>query len=151
MATLTLGVLDVAYSDAHNSAGSATTTGDVAEILESRYEVMGNFFRLRRGKIADYLADGMAGAIQDLVAGHPKLGDPMHDVAQKIEREFRSYLDANELQKISIALFGAPISAAAERGVNHRKKRPFAKKNKPRPAFIDTGLYRASFRAIVNL
>lgn len=157
MASLVFGVLEVAYSDAHGPAGGPTTTGDVAQILEDRYHVMQTFFDLRKGRIAEFLADGMATAIQNLVAGRPTLGsavrngNPMFDAAQRIEHEFRSFLDANEMQKLAIALTGAPISAAASKGVNHRKKHPYAKKNRGRPAFIDTGLYRSSFRALVRL
>lgn len=162
MASLTFGVLEIAYSDAHsafNKKAGATTTGEVAEILEKRYRVMQTFFDLRKGRIAEFLADGMATAIQNLVSGRPTIGsavtlgtgNAMYDAAQRIEHEFRSFLDANEMQKLAIALTGAPISQAAARGVNHRKKRPYVKKNKARPAFIDTGLYRSSFRALVKL
>lgn len=161
MASLTFGVLEVAYSDAHGPANGPTTTGDVAEILEQRYHVMQTFYDLRKGRIAEFLADGMATVLQDLVSGRTRAtirtaatmgrGSAMYDAAQRIEHEFRSFLDANEMQKLAIALNGAPISAAAANGVNHRKKRPYVKKNKARPAFIDTGLYRASFRALVRL
>ena len=150
MAKLVLGVNDVAYADARNAATGATTTGDVAEILEARFEVMGNFYRLKKGQIADALADAYGIAIQDLV-NNRRGGDPAHGAAQKIETMFRSFLDANELQKLSFALTGLAISQAAADGINHRKKHPYAQQNKPRPAFIDTGLYRASFRAEVKI
>lgn len=166
MASLVFGVLDVAYSEAHGTSGKqvATTTGDVAEILESRYAVMQTFFDLRKAKIAGYLADAMATAIQNLVTGRPTplrisaggQGSPMFDAQQRIEQEFRSFLDANEMEKLALALAGPNIanphiSAAAAKGVNHRKKHPYAKKNRARPAFVDTGLYRTSFRALVRL
>lgn len=163
MASLVLGVLDVAYSEARGASGKAvsTTTGDVAEILEKNYGVMQTFFDLRKGRIAEFLADGMAAAIQNLVSGRkPSLaatqGSPMYDAAQRIEHEFRAFLDANEMNKLAVALAGPGIgnpniSAAAAAGVNHRKKHPYAQKNRARPAFIDTGLYRASFRALVRL
>jgi hypothetical protein len=35
-------------------------------------------------------------------------------------------------------------------GVNHRKKHPYSSENEARPAFIDTGLYMASFRAMIK-
>jgi hypothetical protein len=41
---------------------------------------------------------------------------------------------------------GITLSAAADAGVNHRKKRPYAKRD-ARPAFVDTGLFVSSFRA----
>jgi hypothetical protein len=145
---LHLGVLDVAYSDA-NGDGS-TSTGDVAEILEANYHVMETFYELRREKIAGYLADSMANAIQALVNSgrRPDTRSTFtFEADQKIETEFRTFLDANEMGRLYAAFTGRSLSAAADRGVNHRKKNPYAQSNKARPAFIDTGLYRASFRA----
>lgn len=146
---LVLGVLDVAYSDA--SGTGATTTGDVAEILEARYHVMETFFELRREKIAAILADSMASHIQNLVSGgFAKRADPSASLTyegdQKIETEFRAFLSANEMGQL-MAKFGGVLSAAALAGVNHRKKNPNAKTNKARPAFIDSGLYQTSMRA----
>lgn len=151
MPTLVLGVLDVAYSQQNEDGTPAkpTTTGDVAEILEDRYHVMETFYDLRKGQIAQFLADSMARALQDLFNGRPPLHD-MADAEQQIERSFRSFLDANEMQKLAIAVSGEPLSGAAMRGVNHRKKHPYAQKNRARPAFIDTGLYRSSFRCTVR-
>lgn len=150
MATLVLGENEVAYSDAHQPGSitaGATTTFQVAQILEKRYHVMEGFYMLRKGKIADYLAAGMGTAIQNLVAGRPNLGNPMHDVAQKIENEFRSFIYANELQKISLAIGAGPISAVAARGISSRRK----PNPKGRPAFVDTGLYVQNMRAEVKL
>ena len=144
MARLILGVNDVAYSDA--SGNGATTTGHVAEILEDRYHVMQTFYDVRKGRIAEFLAEAYGSALQDLFAGR-KGGKPAYDAGQRIEAEFRSFLDANEMQRLALVATGFPISLAAVAGVNHRKKHPYAQKNRARPAFIDTGLYRASFRA----
>jgi hypothetical protein len=112
---------------------------------------MEGFFMLRKGKIADYLAGGMGTAIQNLVAGRPNIGNAMFDVSQKIDAEFRSFIYANELQKISMAIGAGPISMAAQRGVSHRKKHPYAGKNPARIAFVDSGLYVQSFRSEVKL
>ncbi len=141
---LTLGELEVAYSEKlANGTVEATTTGKVAEILEKNFNVMKIFFELRKEKIAGFLADEMASAIQDLVNGRPRGGSLTYGAEQRIEAEFRSFLDANEIGNLVVV-------EAAVQGVSRRKKRPF-KKRKARPAFIDTGLYRASFRAVVKL
>ena len=68
---LIFGVVDVAYTHATGDdvTASAKTTGDVAEILEDKYDVMGTFFELRKDKIATILADSMGKALQDLIAG----------------------------------------------------------------------------------
>ena len=145
--TLVFGVLDVAYSDANGSG--ETTTGDVAEILEKNYGVMRTFYELRREKIAGYLADSMAGAIQDLVNGAPRR-DPTYGAMQKIETEFRGFIFSGEMGRMYKAFTGQEISAAAARGVNHRKKHPYAASNPARVAFVDTGTYVASFRSWVT-
>lgn len=149
MAELILGVLDIAYSDANG--GGQTTTGDVAQILEDNYGVMQTFFDSRKEQIAGFLADGIANALQDLLNGQPTRSSVTYGAEQRIEAEFRSFLDSNEMQHATIAATGAPLSAAAAKGVNHRRKMPYASKNKARPAFIDTGLYRSTFRAVVKL
>ncbi len=150
---LVLGVLDVAYSDA--SAGGATTTGEVAQILEDRYHVMMTFYESRKEKIDGWLAQSVANAIETMVSSgrHVSL---TFDAEQMIEAEFRAFLSANEMGRLSFLteaerdyyLTHAPtFTGAANAGVSHRLKHPYAKKNKPRPVFIDTGLYQASFRA----
>ena len=148
---LVLGVLDIRYSDA-NAAGGSTTTGDVAEALEERYQVMRTFAIRRSEKIGSMLADSMANAILDLANGKPvDTAAPTFEGEQQIEAEFRSFIYGNEMA-ISYAAQtgGEALTKAAAAGVNSRKKRPYSKKNKPRPAFVDTGLYVSSFRAWVE-
>lgn len=154
---LVLGVADVAYSDA--STGGATTTGEVAQILEDRYHVMETFYDSRKDKIAEWLSEGVAKAIEDLVDFGIK-GDPTFRVMQKIEAEFRAFLTANEMTHLFGQLTPAEaqyfidktggFTKAGAAGINHRLKHPYASKNEARPAFIDTGLYQASFRAWVE-
>lgn len=164
MASLVLGVLDVAYSDAGGSSGEATTTGEVAEKLEERYGVMQAFYDSRKEKIAQFLADDMAHAITDIAQGKPVessqsrgFANKYHGINEKysissftygadkrIESEFNQFIFSNEMQKLSIATTGAPISVAAARGITKRK---ISKKNKSRPAFVDTGLYVTSMLA----
>lgn len=153
MPSIVFGVLDVAYSDAHGSDGETVTktTGEVATRLEERYHVMQTFFDLRKGEIAEALAGAMAVRLQDLFRGEATPGSPLHGAEQKIESMFRTFLDANEMQKLAMALTNQPISMAAAKGISHRKKQPFSKKNKARPAFVDTGLYRSSMRVTIKL
>lgn len=154
MTTLHLGVVDVAYSDP--DAKGAATTGDVAEILEGKYHVMRVFFELYEAKIEQDLINGYKGELENMLMGNVK---SFHEVKTKlgkrtlsglsvngrIEERFRDYLMLGEWRQTS----GQSVTAA-EAGVNHRKKRPYVKKNKARPAFIDTGLYSASMRVWVT-
>jgi hypothetical protein len=151
MVTLNLGVVDVAYSD----GDGAKTTGDVAGFIESEYHVMRTFLELHEGEIGEFLADAMAGEIESLAQGKPlvtfgsrdvttHLGDRViegQSVNGRIEEAFRDFLDDGEWQRVS----GQSIDAA-EQGVSQRKKQP-DKKRTARAAFVDTGLYQASFRA----
>lgn len=139
-----LGVFDVAYSDPE--VKGAKTTGDVAEILEEKYHIMRTFLEVRENKIGKDVADAFRKAIEAIGQGKPHAEKLDLDYS-KIEAEFRDFLDAGEMEKIM------PVSQpvmAARKGTNHRKKHPYAKKNKARPAFIDTGLYQASFRTWVE-
>ena len=63
-----------------------------------------------------------------------------------IETRFRHFLSQKEMDSLGVP--GVPTKAALA-GVSHRFKHPYAKRA-PRPSFIDTGLYEASFRAWVE-
>lgn len=153
---LILGVIDVAYSD--QSGAGANTTAEVAQILENRYAVMATFYYSRQDKIAEWLAESVANAIEMTVVAGRNMS-PTFEAEQNIEAEFRAFLDADEMSKMVAGLSegelaalgpGANFSGAAQAGVNHRKKHPYSSKNKARPAFIDTGLYQQSFRAWIE-
>jgi hypothetical protein len=146
---LHLGVVDVAYSDA--SGSGAKTTGDVAALLEERYHIMSTFFALRRFTIASLFADNMAASIKRLARTGERIdtrASLTYGADQKIETSFRRFIFDGEMDTLNFALTGQDrLTAAAAAGVNHRRKHPYAKKNKPRPSFVDTGLYVQSFRA----
>ncbi len=162
---LLLGVENVAYSDP--DASGATTTAEVAEILEAKYHVMRVFVELHGQEIADVIGQGIADDLEAL-ANDERIGKQMLMGSMgKIESEFRDYLGADEWQHTT----GQSI-AAAQNGVSHRFKNAqnrtvsargvvkagggagltivANKKRGPRPAFIDTGLFSASFRAEVK-
>lgn len=155
MAILTLGVLDVAYSDP--DAPGANSTGEVAEILEEKYHVMRIFADEHLEKIGDEIVDRLGGEIESLTQGRSTLKNPILELP-KIEMMFRDFLDSNEIQ----SLLPKRIEAA-DRGDSSRfKKRINAKgdvvttkkKEKevraPRQAFIDTGLYQSAMRAWIG-
>lgn len=139
MTKLSLGVEDLPYAD------DGKTTGDVAEILETKYGVMETFAELHGQEIADDLAAAAAGALGDLLVGAP-VSHPFAEAEGKIAKRFRDCLNARELDG---KIVGVP-TAASLAGVNHRLKRPYRKSNPVRPSFIDTGLYQASMRAKVS-
>jgi hypothetical protein len=145
MAILSLGVLDVAYSDPDDK--NLTTTGEVAEFLEKWFEVMGTFWELYSEKISSEIASAMANDIAAMAKGEPLGKQPIQRVMEKIQLWFSSYLDQGEWE----AHTGIKIGAAHE-GVSHRFKdvKNLEGKRDTRPAFIDTGLYQAAFRAWIE-
>lgn len=138
---LNLGVVDIAYSDA--GGGGATTTYEVAQILEAQYHVMDIFAIEREQKLGDWIAEALSDQIKDIAAGAPVPQNPFADAEQKIETSFRQFLDAGEIEKIHPH---TPTQAALEGRTKRRKNQ----KGPRRPSFIDTGLYRRSFRAWVE-
>lgn len=138
---LELGVLDVAYSDPE--VKGATTTGEVAEILEEKYHVMRVFAELHGQDISDAIAKDVSNSMDALLHGERISKIPLPSAMAHIKTMFQIYLSADEWQKTT----GQAI-AAAQNGVSHRFKKK--RKQGSRPAFIDTGLYQRSFRAKVS-
>lgn len=132
---LVLGVVNVAYA-----GKDATTTGEVAEHLENKYHIMRVFFEVKEEKIAQIVSEALVGSFKTLSQGGTIKGVQVN----KIDRLFRHFLEANEMGRI------LPHQVvAAGMGVSHRFKDAMNRQGQrgARPAFIDTGLYSASFRA----
>lgn len=142
--TLHLGVLVQPYR-AEGKGVSSLTTGDVAEILEEEYSVMGAFFQAHREEIIGAVSRSVEGALESMMMG--RRVDTWGSATQLIQREFRRFISSREAEQVGIP--NVPTLAAI-RGVNHRLKHPYAKRNPRRPSFRDTGLYMASFRAWVS-
>lgn len=154
---LHLGVHDIPYVDA-----GATSTGEVAQILEDRYGVMDSFVFLHKEDITEAIAESTADAIEALIMDAPVLIDPYGAASSKIGELFRDYLDNEEIVDAPEGDYGrgkVPTQAALDgvssrfklgkqAGVFVKGKRGRKKlKGKRRPSFIDTGLYEATFTA----
>ena len=154
MTILHLGVVDQPYVNKPKKIPKKTpkrprkaqagekTTGDIATILEAKYHIMELFYREEREKIKALMHDAIEGAVEDLLSGAPARPNmsPFEAAAPQIEALFRDFLDKKRLDNLWP---GIPTMAALK-GVNHRLK---IKRGMPRPSFIDTGLYEASFKA----
>lgn len=138
---LHLGVAEQGYS----YGSQPRTTGDVAEILEAKYGVIGHFVADNRALFTDQLAEHFNKAVGEIVSGRPAPADPMRGAMDRVERTFRSYIRARSLDG---RVAGVPTKASL-RGVSHRLKQPY-KARGARPSFIDTGLYIKSFRAWIE-
>lgn len=137
--TLHLGVIDQPYRSSSKKVG-AMTTGAVADILESRYEIMQTFARVHWPTIENAIEGSLQGALETLLMG--RKFDPWGRGMQAIQTKFRRFISSGEAERSGIP--GTPTKAAL-RGVNHRRAHPYAKGNGRRPSFRDTGLYSASF------
>lgn len=136
MITFHLGVIDVPYEDEN------TTTGDVAEYLEEKYQIMQTFFDRYSNDIADLMANDMAASLENMMAGAPPAKDPLAESMSLIHDLFVAFLDNTEMN----GLPGVPTRRALD-GISRRFKN---KKGPPRPSFIDTGTYQAAMRAWVS-
>jgi hypothetical protein len=139
--TLHLGVLVQPYRSTGKNV-RALTTGDVAQFLEDKYDIMATFWRVRERKIGEAIENSFSGALESLVMGQRT--DPWGPITQSIQSQFRDFISSKEAERVGIP--GTPTKAAL-RGVNHRLKHPYASGNPRRPSFRDTGLYMTSFRA----
>ncbi|PTA90935.1 hypothetical protein C9415_21435 [Kluyvera sp. Nf5] len=136
MITLHLGVIDIPYED------EDTTTGDVAEYLEEKYQIMQTFFDRYSNEIIGFMADDLAAGLENMLAGAPPSLDPLAEAMSKTHNLFVAFLDNQEMNGMP----GVPTRRALD-GISKRLKN---KKGEPRPSFIDTGTYQAAMRAWVS-
>jgi len=139
--TLHLGVIELPHPGGDKTG---LTTGDLAEILESKYGLYSVFLDANLEKIEEQIAESLRDAIDNVLAGAPLPENPFADAQQEIVSDFVTFLDTSEIEKIGVR--GTPTEAALK-GVNHRLK---LRKGPRRPSFIDTGALRASTAAWVD-
>ena len=149
MIRINFGVTDLPYS--HGDLGKsstgrkrASTTGDVAEILESKYGIMEFFWDNHKGEIVEALSEGLRGSLETLLMGGPAQGS--FTGSSEVERLFQHMIDSKEMD---FKAPGVPTKASLG-GVSNRfkKRRQLSKQQQrtSRPSFYDTGLYESSFR-----
>jgi hypothetical protein len=126
-------------------AALSITTGDVAEILESKYALFETFARVHQIDILEAMESSMQGSLESLMMG--RVVSTWGAAEQKIAASFRTFISSQEAERVGIP--GTPTKAALK-GVNHRLRHPYSSKNKRRPSFRDTGLLMNSFRAWVE-
>jgi hypothetical protein len=126
------GVVDVAYSE----DGKSETTFEVAKKLEAEYGVMRIFITAHEHEIADEMSEELMAMLDGPVR-------PANVHFTEVDAKFRDYLNKGEWEKIT----GRQTGAAADRKSARHKS---GTKTADRPSFIDTGLYRRSFRSWVS-
>lgn len=132
---LLLGVTEISYAE------EGITTGDVATLLEEKYSVMEKFVDLHKDDIIHAMENSIAGAIENTLAGRESKADVFLGAYGKIEHQFHNYIDFQE-HGIHLKKMDAPKAGP-------RKKRQYKKVDKTL-AFVETGLYRQTFKAWVE-
>jgi hypothetical protein len=120
----------------------ARTTGTVANILERKYNIVEVFAQIHGGEIQDILVDNVGDLIIDSLSQRKKFASErmvkyMKPKTDQIQKMFKLFLDREET--------GADIDVA------NKGRRTGRKSKTPRPPFINTGLYRASFRCWADI
>jgi len=142
-------VLEIPYADSKEG----TTTGEVAEILEEKYSVMGIFYEAHSQEIADDLTESLKGSLETMLMGQSvDPADIFNGGADKIEKRFHSFLEDREIEYLSGLAGGtrgiSPIPTKA--ALEGRSKRFKKGRGARRPSFIDTSLYEQSMKAWVD-
>lgn len=137
--SLALGVIDVPHLD------DRITTGDLAEILEAKYDLFRGFYEVHAEQIADLMAESLEDKLVDIVAGSPVPENPYGDATEAIRAMFQKWLDTRGPE--TIGMIGVPTEAALK-GINHRKSQ--FRRGERRPSFEDTMLLRNSLAAWVE-
>lgn len=130
---------------------SKTMTAEkVANILEAKYNIIEMFQQINDTEISHLLKEGFAEVAEQML-NKPKastsasLKNMMRPYTHEIQNLFRKFLDDEEMAGM---VPGVPTKAALS-GVRHGRGSK-TRRGYQRPSFIDTGIYRASFRAWVD-
>jgi hypothetical protein len=128
------------------SFSKTMTAEDVSNILEEKYHILDTFYQVHRPDVEMAVLTAFTEVARDIVSGQKKyrsasLPSLLKDATAEIEKSFRRFLDTEEMNGRQP---GVPTAAALS-GVRHGRGRKTL--TGPRPSFIDTGIYRASFRA----
>ena len=142
--TLHLGVIDQPYrapSTGRNKRKQparvlARTTFDVAKILEAKYGIYSTYYRVHEADVVHALEESLQGALESMVMRQLVM-NPWARGTQMIADGFKDFINSREAERVGIP--GTPTKAAM-RGVNHRLKHPYSRRNPRRPSFRDTGL-----------
>ena len=145
MTTLNLGVLDIArqtfVDGSPVESASPLMMSQLADILEAEYHVFEHFWQAHKDEITDELVSALNKEL--FQEGSGRKIQFSNRALSEIKHKFSQFLTMKEMDTLGYP--GIPTQASLD-GVNHRMKHPYAKRP-PRPSFIDTGQYMASFIA----
>ena len=143
MRTLVLGVIDQRYDN--KGADEATTTGEVAKILEDEYQIMERFYFAHEDDVQEMLNDSIQGQIENLLVGAPAPASPFEQANSEIKSLFDRFITEREMDHMGVP--GVPTQASLG-GKSKRFKS--GESGTVRPSFVDSSLYLNSFIAWVE-
>jgi hypothetical protein len=119
------------------------TAEKVSDYLENRYQITDVFWQLHEDDINLLIEEIVSERLQKVLDGELRISDTSFarmakPAFPKIEKMFRNFLDMREMDGI---VPGVPTRASVL-GLSPW----FLHKRPGRPSFVDTGIYRASFR-----
>ena len=123
---------------------------DVAKHLEESYGLYSAFVEDEGQKIADLLADSVAGSMETLLQGGV-VKDPFAAGTAKITEDFRDFISSQKAEQAlapGSGKYPVPTKAALV-GKSKRRARPYAKGDR-RPSFIDSGIFEKSITTWVE-
>jgi len=141
MKTLSLGVQDVPYPDLSSSGKTHRfiTTGEVAEILEDKYQIMETFIDEHLDDVLEKMKDNLELKLNNYIGRN--IDD---EITFDIEVKFRDFILNKEMDRLGVK--GVPTKAALE----GRKTAKRIWQGPERPSFYDTELYLDSFSAEIE-
>jgi hypothetical protein len=126
------------------------TAEDVANILEGKYGIVETFSAIHEDEISNIILEGFAEIAERIFEDRgfttATLRNLMKPNTKQVENMFRRFLDREEMNDM---VPGVPTKAA-RKGIRHGRGR-ITKSGTQRPSFIDTGIYKASFRAWADI
>jgi hypothetical protein len=125
------------------------TAQKVANILEGKYNIVETFSEIHEEEIHNIMHDGFKEIAKNMIekrggSSNASLKNLMKPSTDHIQSMFRQFLDSEEMNGM---VPGVPTGAALL-GIRHG--RGSKTKKGQRPSFVDTGIYKASFRAWVK-
>jgi hypothetical protein len=126
---------------------SKTMTAEkVANILEGKYGIVETFSAVYEEEISNIMTEGFAEIARNMLSSGrtsttSSIKNLMKPSTNNIQSLFRSFLDQEEMNGM---VEGVPTAAAL--GGKRSGRGSKTRKGIKRPSFINTGIYRASFR-----
>jgi hypothetical protein len=129
----------------HRGVSSTMTAEDVGNILENKYNIVEVFLAMHNDEIIEPIIEKFEDVVVEALTEKYKTTrerniQNMRPKTIKIEKLFREFLNNEEMS----GELSKPVKAAQ---IGKWRRRT----GRPGPPFIDTGIYRAAFRAWIDV